>query len=90
MTTRRVGVAIASTREIVRRGGNARDDLQVVRAGDFEALGGKQREQPIVVAAAVAQPPAAHVERDAGHEHPVDVAQVATRGSDASGSGMPR
>ena len=36
------------------------------------ACGGEERQQAVVVAAAVAEPPSRPVERDAGHQHPVD------------------
>src|SRR6266545_3800661 len=58
--------------QIVRRKRNARDELRIVGARHTRRTRSQQRQQPVVIAAAVAEPSAVPVERHTGDEHPVD------------------
>ena len=58
--------------DIVRRRRHVFDELEVECAGDTRARGDKQRQQAIIVAASIAEPPAAEIERDAGNQDELD------------------
>ena len=56
----------------MRCGGDLLHQLQLENAGDASRVSAQQRQQPVVVAAAIADAVAARIESDARHQYPVD------------------
>ncbi len=65
-------MTIASTGRSCAAAGTQIDELDLERAGDACRGGSEEGKQAVVVAAAIAEPPAGEIERDARHQHEVD------------------